>query len=63
MNRVSLGVQALDDADLKALGRMHTVSEALRARSRSHSGISRAPPSTSSMRAPARARRRPGRRN
>ncbi|MGL4728218.1 MAG: coproporphyrinogen-III oxidase family protein, partial [Bosea sp. (in: a-proteobacteria)] len=31
VNRVSLGVQALNDADLKALGRMHTVSEALRA--------------------------------
>jgi oxygen-independent coproporphyrinogen-3 oxidase len=31
VNRVSLGVQALNDTDLKALGRMHTVSEALRA--------------------------------
>lgn len=31
VNRVSLGVQALDDADLKALGRLHTVDEALRA--------------------------------
>jgi putative oxygen-independent coproporphyrinogen III oxidase len=31
VNRVSLGVQALDDADLKRLGRMHTVDEALRA--------------------------------
>lgn len=29
VNRVSLGVQALNDADLKALGRMHTVEEAL----------------------------------
>ncbi len=29
VNRVSLGVQALDDADLKALGRTHTVQEAL----------------------------------
>jgi oxygen-independent coproporphyrinogen-3 oxidase len=28
VNRVSLGVQALDDADLKALGRMHSVAEA-----------------------------------
>ncbi|MCL5776716.1 radical SAM family heme chaperone HemW [Limibaculum sp. FT325] len=28
INRVSMGVQALNDADLKALGRMHTVSEA-----------------------------------
>jgi oxygen-independent coproporphyrinogen-3 oxidase len=31
VNRVSLGVQALNDADLKALGRLHTVDEALRA--------------------------------
>ncbi len=29
VNRVSLGVQALDDSALKALGRMHTVQEAL----------------------------------
>jgi len=29
VNRVSLGVQALNDADLKALGRMHTTREAL----------------------------------
>jgi len=29
VNRVSLGVQALNDADLKALGRMHTVDEAM----------------------------------
>jgi putative oxygen-independent coproporphyrinogen III oxidase len=29
VNRVSLGVQALNDADLKSLGRMHTVQEAL----------------------------------
>ncbi|MDF2617740.1 MAG: oxygen-independent coproporphyrinogen oxidase [Xanthobacteraceae bacterium] len=29
VNRVSLGVQALDDASLKALGRMHTAEEAL----------------------------------
>ncbi len=29
VNRVSLGVQALDDADLKALGRMHSTAEAL----------------------------------
>ncbi len=28
VNRLSLGVQALDDADLKALGRMHSVAEA-----------------------------------
>jgi putative oxygen-independent coproporphyrinogen III oxidase len=31
VNRVSLGVQALDDASLKALGRMHTTEEALQA--------------------------------
>ena len=31
VNRVSLGVQALDDADLRSLGRMHSVDEALRA--------------------------------
>ena len=29
VNRVSLGVQALNDADLKALGRMHSTREAL----------------------------------
>jgi oxygen-independent coproporphyrinogen-3 oxidase len=29
VNRVSLGVQALDDASLKSLGRMHTAREAL----------------------------------
>ena len=29
VNRVSLGVQALDDASLKALGRLHTAHEAL----------------------------------
>jgi oxygen-independent coproporphyrinogen-3 oxidase len=29
VNRVSLGVQALNDADLKALGRLHTAQEAL----------------------------------
>ncbi|MEZ5844538.1 MAG: radical SAM family heme chaperone HemW [Hyphomicrobiaceae bacterium] len=31
VNRVSLGVQALADADLKALGRLHTAAEARRA--------------------------------
>jgi oxygen-independent coproporphyrinogen-3 oxidase len=31
VNRLSIGVQALNDADLKALGRRHTVSEALAA--------------------------------
>jgi oxygen-independent coproporphyrinogen-3 oxidase len=29
VNRLSIGVQALDDRDLKALGRMHSVDEAL----------------------------------
>src|SRR5262249_7783442 len=29
VNRASLGVQALDDGDLKALGRLHTAREAL----------------------------------
>ncbi|HUF88294.1 MAG TPA: radical SAM family heme chaperone HemW [Thermohalobaculum sp.] len=31
VNRLSLGVQALDDSDLKALGRMHTAAEAVAA--------------------------------
>jgi len=31
VNRVSLGVQALNDRDLKALGRLHTVEDAMRA--------------------------------
>ena len=31
VNRLSLGVQALDDASLKALGRQHTAAEALAA--------------------------------
>ncbi len=31
VNRVSLGVQALDDADLRALGRLHSVADALSA--------------------------------
>ena len=31
VNRVSLGVQALNDVDLRALGRMHTVAEAMAA--------------------------------
>jgi oxygen-independent coproporphyrinogen-3 oxidase len=31
VNRLSLGVQALNDADLKALGRLHTADEALKA--------------------------------
>ena len=31
VNRVSLGVQALNDADLRALGRLHSVEEAMKA--------------------------------
>lgn len=31
VNRISMGIQSLNDADLKALGRMHTVAEALKA--------------------------------
>jgi putative oxygen-independent coproporphyrinogen III oxidase len=31
INRVSLGVQAMNDADLRALGRLHTVEEAMAA--------------------------------
>ncbi|MFQ8431597.1 radical SAM family heme chaperone HemW [Amaricoccus sp. W119] len=31
VNRLSMGIQALNDADLKALGRMHSVDEALAA--------------------------------
>jgi putative oxygen-independent coproporphyrinogen III oxidase len=31
VNRVSLGVQALNDSDLRALGRLHSVEEAMRA--------------------------------
>src|SRR5438445_8553211 len=31
VNRVSLGIQAMNDPDLKALGRLHTASEAMQA--------------------------------
>lgn len=31
VNRVSMGIQALNDADLKALGRLHSADEAMRA--------------------------------
>ena len=31
VNRVSMGIQALNDADLKALGRLHSTSEAMQA--------------------------------
>jgi oxygen-independent coproporphyrinogen-3 oxidase len=42
VNRVSLGVQALNDADLKMLGRMHSVAEAMRALDIATSTFSRA---------------------
>lgn len=42
VNRVSLGVQALNDADLKRLGRLHSVDEALRALDIAQSCFSRA---------------------
>ncbi|MBB4198631.1 coproporphyrinogen III oxidase [Rhodoblastus sphagnicola] len=42
VNRVSLGVQALNDADLKMLGRMHSVEEAMRALDVATSTFSRA---------------------
>lgn len=31
VNRISMGIQALDDSDLRALGRLHTAAEAMRA--------------------------------
>ena len=31
VNRVSMGIQALDDGDLRALGRLHTAAEGLKA--------------------------------
>ena len=39
VNRVSLGVQALDDASLKELGRLHSAEEALKAVSIARAGI------------------------
>ncbi|HUU66780.1 MAG TPA: radical SAM family heme chaperone HemW [Methyloceanibacter sp.] len=41
VNRLSLGVQALDDASLKALGRLHTVDEALAALGLAHKHFGR----------------------
>lgn len=41
VNRVSLGVQALNDTDLRALGRLHSVDEALRAVSLAQSVFNR----------------------
>ena len=41
VNRVSLGVQALDDRALKALGRQHSKSEALKALETAHATFSR----------------------
>jgi oxygen-independent coproporphyrinogen-3 oxidase len=45
VNRLSIGVQALNDSDLSRLGRMHSVAEALAA-SRSRARPSSAIPST-----------------
>ena len=45
VNRLSLGVQSLDDAALKALGRIHSVAEAQNARRRSRGTRFRASPS------------------
>ncbi len=42
VNRVSLGVQALNDNDLRALGRLHTVDEALKAVALAQGTFSRA---------------------
>jgi hypothetical protein len=56
VNRASVGVQALNDRDLKALGRQHTAEEALAAFALA-SQFSRAPRSISSM--PGRASRSP----
>ncbi len=41
VNRLSLGVQALDDASLKALGRLHTADEALTALALAHKHFGR----------------------
>lgn len=41
VNRVSVGVQALNDADLRALGRLHSVDEALKAVAIAHKNFSR----------------------
>jgi len=41
VNRVSLGIQALNDADLKLLGRMHSADEARRAIGIAHSTFDR----------------------
>ncbi|MEL6914348.1 MAG: radical SAM family heme chaperone HemW [Pseudomonadota bacterium] len=41
VNRVSLGVQALDDGDLKKLGRWHSADEALRALDRAQEAFDR----------------------
>ena len=62
VNRVSLGVQALNDADLRRLGRLHTAAEALAAVEDRGGRASSASRSTSST--PGRTRRRPhGRRS
>ena len=41
VNRVSMGIQALNDTDLRRLGRMHSVDEALRALDVAHSVFGR----------------------
>jgi oxygen-independent coproporphyrinogen-3 oxidase len=41
VNRVSLGVQSLDDAVLRSLGRIHSVAEALRAIEIAHANFAR----------------------
>ncbi|MCG6902423.1 MAG: radical SAM family heme chaperone HemW [Rhodobacter sp.] len=41
INRVSVGVQALNDNDLKALGRLHTVKEAMSALDVAHANFDR----------------------
>ncbi|SEM88482.1 oxygen-independent coproporphyrinogen-3 oxidase [Pseudorhodobacter antarcticus] len=41
VNRVSVGVQALNDADLKALGRLHSVAEARKAVDVAHANFDR----------------------
>ena len=46
VNRVSMGLQALNDADLRALGRLHSVDEALRALDVARARFDRVSPQT-----------------
>ncbi len=55
VNRVSLGVQALDDADLRMLGRLHSAAEAMAALDVATSVFDRACRSISSTAGPPRA--------